>query len=414
MSKDRINSLHTYIYFSTRVVYNMEAIEGYHDNVIKLQGRENCFRKEKDKLHGQGDRTITVNCTDIADAIVAKRIVDTAILSEIKFIGNNSICNHSYTNSFKFPMFTSNPEVHSFSKKGKHTAIIKSLGAYSEMDFRCWNYVSNDDIKSIFINKFHLLKYTNEISSAMSQISGLFICEASRNSSSLITLPMCLEIYDDFCRNDQNRVMILDLDHNYYYKNLQDKRINSQNLLTKVKEKLQSKDISEENIAKDVQLLKYSKDIEQIDKEILILQNSLPNLEELDMILVLKFIINNYFPMGMKGAVEASRETNVSINKLLSKPLNQSYDNQEEGSKLFQKILNNLEISLITLWSKIKGFVQKEDMEGLELKHIHNASQIACEKIFYEWYNIEFDENDWKELTMEVVGKIEDVLSIDQ
>ena len=118
--------------------------------------------------------------------------------------------------------------------------------------------------------------------------------------------------------------------------------------------------------------------------------------------------------MGMKGAVEASRETNTQINTMLPEQLNQSYDVQKEGSKLFQKILNNLEISLITLWSKIKGFVQKDEMEGLESKDIYNASQMECKKIFNEWYNIEFDENDWKELTMEVIGKMEDVLSIEQ
>jgi len=414
MSKDKIISMHTLIYYSSRVAYTIPITEDLHESVIKLQDRENCFRTEVDKLHGQGDRGITVNCTDIVDAIVAKRIIDLSIISEINFIGE-SIYNHSYTNSFRFPLFTSNPEVHSFSKHGKHIAIIKSLGAYSEIDFSCWQYVTNEVIQKIFKNNLKLTECSNEISSAMSQISGLFLCEVSRNSSSLITLPMCLEIYDDFCKNNENRAMILNLDHNYYYKNLNDKLETSKKLLEEAKE-LESESMSEEASAENKQIVKYNKDIAQTQKEISQLRKLVQDLqdENQDETLVLKFIINNYFPMGMKGAVEASRETNTQINTMLPEHLNQSYDVQKEGSKLFQKILNNLEISLITLWSKIKGFVQKDEMEGLASKDIYNASQMECKKIFNEWYNIEFDENDWKELTMEVIGKMEDVLSIEQ
>ena len=377
---------HKYLNYYGRVVYNFQS--------IKLSDFQNLFRKDELSLHGQVSRFVSKECDSILQAITLKNLIDKSIYSEIKTIGKEYICHSTYSNCFVFPKFTSNVESHTFSKNGLHIAYVGSLSSYSEIDFSCFDSLNNEHIKYIFSNgkKGSAIEINNDISLKLSQMTSLFLCETSRNPTSFLTIPMCLEISEKlykFARHHKYELFqytLNDLHQNSsIYNDIKDEQ----------KKLLLKKD--EENI------LKINA---KIDRNFINTDNvTEKNYRDIEKSKIVKDVILIFFPLAIKNAVSASRYISKQINKFLKND-NLSHDYDEElGNVKDAKKLLSIEQSLVNMYKK--HVLTNTHLEKLDLIY---SDDIDYKYIIQEWFSIQIIDEDMLKTNAELIGKALDII----
>jgi|GEM_PF-5031070 len=319
-----------------RLVYSFERLTSHEGDTFSLQiagnateftinESKNLFRLDEHKLHGQAARSYQLGVENIIDAIMLKRLVDMSICCEITKIGEEGICHSTYTNSFIFPQFTSNIEDHYFSKTGFHIAKVGSLSSYGQIDFNCFDSLTNANIQFILTNgaRGTEIEISDPISRNMAQMVSLFLCETSRNPTSFITIPMCLELGEYLFAllnseepNIEEFTAKVGLIHSRStnYMNLSQK-------LVELKEKLGSK----------------VRDITKLEQDISAKFIDLTTLESMDegedfriteifpKSRIMKDVVLSLFPLALEKAVQGSRYINAAISK--------EFDGQSAQSK---------------------------------------------------------------------------------
>jgi hypothetical protein len=257
---------------------------------------------EKDDLFWSEDNRITKRCVfkevkNIQEAIEFKVWVDKSIMEEISYYRNaetsNIISSQTYSSYIIFSKykFSSNLENVCFSKHGARKTKVDSLGAYSTMDYSCFQQLSNNQIKSILKGEF--TEELNDLQkSHFAQVMSLFLCEASRNPEALITLPMCLEIV--------GKIDLLESeDKNQKIRGISDLAINS-HYKPKDSEKYKEKLCKDRDELLDINSYVYSN--------------------------LVGYVIKYLFPMSMQGAVTGSRYISQEIETKLQGTKERAYD----------------------------------------------------------------------------------------
>lgn len=306
-----------------RLVYNFqninsEEIEHFYSTKIA--------NKETGKLLS---RHIEVECTSIKDMIKYQKLIDISLFYYLEKITkdsnkDNCIYTASFSISYKFQNFISNTENvvlnTSTSEKPYRISEVKTLGAYTNMEYSCWNSVDNTKIKSLFKGQYnHYLSSKEE--HAFAQIISLFGCESSRNPTTYITAPMVLELADYF----------------YYEERREDKKCLFFSLLNKSNQS--------ENSEKDKM---------EIESTLNDCQEEIENLKEKSSTIKMCFL--KYFPMAIKNAVSGSRGISEKLNKEKKDYFHQ-YDYGRANINS-EKELDEKNNQLTTLWQE--SFPKKE------------------------------------------------------
>ena len=344
----------------------------------------NLFRESENTLYGEVKRSLMYKVQDIADAITLKRLIDRSIVSEINIIGEENICDSTYTNCFVFPKFTSNIEDHYFSKNGYHNTHIGSLSSYVHIDFTCFNLITNNQIQFILTNgiKGNQIIIDNEISIKMSQMISLFLCETSRNPECIFTIPMCLELAEVICnllsskKFKDCKAILKDI---HYHSESYQKIFKKKNKLTQ-----------------DIQAIKKQKnDAKDKQSELLKITNEM-NIEEITELFpkskIFKDVILNLFPMSINKSVQGSRRISNILNKKLKSCAKYAniyhlFDSKWGSGSDGRKLLT-VEKTLIKMYRKhvLKQVIDKQ------------LTQKQCFDIYNElaknWFNISFEESD--------------------
>jgi len=215
------------------------------------------------------------------------------------------------------------------------------------MDFSCWSNINNERIQNILGGRQQIK--SDDESIVLAQTVSLFLCESSRNPSSFLTAPMCLELSEHLFNNPKyiNDILSVDSSEKYY----KAKKINS---------------TSEE-------IKKIEEEYKKINKE--------------SKAEILKYIMLDYFPMAMEGAVNASREISIEINHQLStnSVLRHTYDKKSGGLKEAKELLR-IENKVINAWHKIE-------------------SDKDYTKLIRNWYNIDFTLTNTDYIQIDTIGE---------
>lgn len=307
-----------------RIIYNFQIIDSEDVNNFY-------YSKIEDKLTGKLiSRNIEVQCVSIKDMIQHQRLIDQSLvlyLEKISKIAEINKCKYStsFSISYKFPTFISNIENvvlnTSTSNKPYRISEVKTLGAYTNMEYSCWNVLSNKKIQSIFKGQYS--EYTSyEESHAFAQVISLFACESSRNPTTYITAPMVLELAEDLYYSKQGQVKRED--------QRETQKITSLKLCYKydtqyapLLKELKEKYKTEKEYNNQFKKLQNSQEIIDIEEEI----NQSNNMIEIlnSKALIIRYYFSDLFPMAIDNAVSGARVTSENLNKINNKWLHQ-YD----------------------------------------------------------------------------------------
>ena len=147
-------------------------------------------------------RQIEIECLSIKCMIKYQRLIDNSLCRYLEAMSfnakqDNVVYSDSFSISYKFPTFISNIESvvlnTSTSEKPYKTSEVKTLGAYSNMEYSCWDSIDNKKIQLIFYGNYSC-NFSNKEEYAFKQVISLFATEASRNPTTYITAPMVLEL----------------------------------------------------------------------------------------------------------------------------------------------------------------------------------------------------------------------------
>lgn len=232
-------------------------------------------------------RNIEIKCSSIKDMIKNQRLIDISLCNHLERMEqqakkDNFIYKDSFSISYKFPNFISNIESvtlnTSTSDKPYRISEIKTLGAYSNMEFNCWSVLDNNKIQTIFKgeSKIHI-SYKEKY--ALSQVISLFACESSRNPTTYITAPMVLELAE------------------YFYHG--ERREERKELFLKLSHQLAENEYSESDV------IEMKNELNHCLEEIEILKEKS---------LTIKMCFERYFPMAIYKAVSGSRTTSDKLN----------------------------------------------------------------------------------------------------
>lgn len=265
-------------------------------------------------------RQIEIKCLSIKCLIKYQRLIDNSLCRYLETMSLNAKKDDfkysaSFSISYKFPNFISNIESiilgTSTTDKPYRTSENKTLNAYSNMEYTCWNSIDNKKIQFIFHGKY-LDNLSNKEEHAFTQVISLFATEASRNPTTYITAPMVLELAENFYYSLDGQVERENSRENQ--KILLSKlcsKYNNEYLPTLQKLKQQCKTEKEYNdkFAK----LQNSEEIIYLEKEI----NRSSNIIEMlnSKALIIKDYFFNLFPMAIDKAVSGSRVTSDKLNK---------------------------------------------------------------------------------------------------
>lgn len=286
----------------------------YHSQIITDFDIKSFYSKKvvDEKTGKLISRHIEIECFCIKDLIKNQQLIDISLchyLEEIyeKAKVDNTIYTTSFSLSYKFPNFISNTENivlnTSTSQKPYRIAEVKTLGAYTNMEYNCWNNIDNNKIKLLFKGQYNK-DLSDKEDYAFSQIISLFTCEASRNPTTYITAPMVLELAEYF----------------YYYERREDKK----ELALKLSQ----------NQHQEIELNQYLTEIEILKEK-----SS-----------TIKMCFERYFPMAIKNAVSGSRFISNEFNKYNEKYFHQ-YDNGRQNIKEAIELINKNK-ELTYLWKE--------------------------------------------------------------
>lgn len=258
------------------------------------------FSRIENQLTGELiSRNIEIQCISIKDMIKHQKLVDQSLmlyLEKMNKEAKNSECvyNASFSVSYKFPTFISNIESvvlnTSTSDKPYRISEVKTLGAYSNMEYSCWNVLNNKKIQTVFKGQYN--KYSSyEENYAFSQVISLFACESSRNPTTYITAPMVLELAEHFYNNELR----------------EDKKTSFLKLSSKLNTSLLDE---EEELKVKNELAKYEKEIEVLKTRSK----------------TIKMCFEYYFPMAIDKAVSGARVTSDKLNKINNNKYFHQYD----------------------------------------------------------------------------------------
>jgi hypothetical protein len=342
MKNDDINKL-------GRKIYNFQStkndIEGFCSNfIVNL--------KTKELL----SRNIEIKCNSIKDMIKNQRLIDQSLCCYLKLLEkeaktDNSTYSDSFSVSYKFPYFISNIENivlnTSISDKPYRISEVKTLGAYSNMEYNCWDDLDNNKIKSIFKGEYkENIYFSYKEKYAFSQIISLFGCESSRNPTTYITAPMVLELAEYFfysekgqeTREDKRelqKIISLKLCHSF------DKKY-----LPKLKEIKQSTS-SDKEYNESIKKLKFHNELDDLEEEIDKSNYTIKMLNNKS--LIIKDYFLNVFPMAINKAVSGSRVTSDKLNKLNDEQYFHQYDYGRVNINI-EKELEEKNANLKQLW----------------------------------------------------------------
>lgn len=204
----------------------------------------------------------------------------------------------SFSISYKFPTFISNIENvilnTSTTDKPYRTSENKTLNAYSNMEYICWNSIDNKKIQLTFHGKYYD-KLSNKEEYAFTQVISLFATEASRNPTTYITAPMVLELAEVKASKVENL-------------------INGEDVTNVLADLYKQRD----RIIQGMQNKCNFNDIEDIIFSIEKYANNKS--------LLIKDFFLKYFPMAIDKAVSGSRVTSDKLNKTFDNKYSHQYD----------------------------------------------------------------------------------------
>jgi hypothetical protein len=247
-------------------------------------------------------RNIEIKCSSIKDMIRNQRLIDISLCNHLKTMEEHAkkddfIYKDSFSISYKFPNFISNIEIitlnTSTSGKPYRMSEIKTLGAYSNMEYNCWDVLDNNKIQTIFKGKKEVISYKEKY--ALSQVISLFACESSRNPTTYITAPMVLELAENEIGKIQN------IKNHYKIEEITTEEINNHIVdLYKIKDRM-------------LYLQNYKckyKTTNEIDNEI----EHFKYLYVTDKSTIIKDCFFRLFPMAIDKAVSGSRTISDKLN----------------------------------------------------------------------------------------------------
>lgn len=276
-------------------------------------------------------RSIEIQCVSIKDMIKHQRLIDQSLIFYLKKMDKEAktsecIYNASFSISYKFLTFISNIESvalnTSTSDKPYRISEVKTLGAYTNMEYSCWNVLNNKKIQSVFKGQYN--EHTSyEENYAFSQVVSLFACESSRNPTTYITAPMVLEVAEKFFystkgqieredKREAQKVLSLKLCHKYDNEYLP--------ILKQLKKQCNTEKEYNDKFVK----LANSKEIVNIEEEIEKSNNIIEILN--NKALIIKDYFLNLFPMAIDKAVSGSRVTSDKLNQTHDSKYFHQYD----------------------------------------------------------------------------------------
>jgi len=332
--KKRYSIEQQYLNCCGRYIYNSQD-----DNDGDL---ENIFRDNNEDNFASVNRNINIECASIKELIKQQKIVNESLKLELERQQElsdefNKKYSSSYSVSFKFSNFSTNSEnslinTRSGDTHGYRLAKIGSLGTYENIQYTCWDGIDILNLKEVL--KVEDIEVGEQEALALSQIVSLFVCESSRNPSTFLTAPMCLELAE---KEFQSRK-----------KKLEDKK--------------ESLSLQKNSKLGKEKLKKCDEDLEQL---------------EADKSEIIKEFILDYFPMVMKNATSASRHISNQISKFENcKEFVHKYDNGRADINDAEK-LNERTLKLIKKWDKEEGNKSKEDFFD------------SMNSIVLDWYDID-------------------------
>ena len=152
---------------------------------------ENLFRDKVTANFAAVNRNINIKCKSIKELIKRQKTVDESLKSELETQQElsdeyNKQYSSAYSVSFQFKSFSTNSENILLNTKpddthGYRLSKIGTLGTYENIQYTCWDAISNAKLIKVLNNK--KVTVDEEEALALSQIVSLFVCESSRNPS---------------------------------------------------------------------------------------------------------------------------------------------------------------------------------------------------------------------------------------
>jgi len=163
---------------------------------------ENIFRDNDEDNFASVKRNINIECASIKELIKQQKTVNKSLKLELERQQELSDeydkkYSSSYSVSFKFESFSTNSENHLINTRsgdthGYRLSKIGTLGTYENIQYTCWDGIDITKLKKVLKGKDAEIDEQEALS--LSQIVSLFVCESSRNPSTFLTAPMCLEL----------------------------------------------------------------------------------------------------------------------------------------------------------------------------------------------------------------------------
>jgi hypothetical protein len=306
---------------------------------------ENIFRDNDEGNFAAVNRNLNIECASIKELIKQQKIVDKSL--KLKLERQQELSDEhdkkyssSYSVSFKFGDYTTSSEnnlinTRSGDTHGYRLAKIGTLGTYENIQYTCWDGIDITKLKQAL--KGEDVEIDEQEALALSQIVSLFVCESSRNPSTFLTAPMCLELAEKEFTSRKEK-------------------------LEEKKESLSSK--KNTKLGKE-KIEKCDDDLEQLDA---------------DKSEIIKGFIFDYFPMVMKNATSASRHISNQINKFKNcEEFAHNYDNGRADINDADK-LNERTLKLIKKWDKEENNKSKEEFFD------------SMNSIVSDWYDIDTED----------------------
>jgi hypothetical protein len=307
-----------------RLIYNYQSKPNDIDDFY--------FSRVVDKNTGKLlSRQIEIECLSIKCMIKYQRLIDNSLYRYLEVMSfnaknDNFIYSASFSISYKFPKFISNIENvilnTSTTDKPYRTSENKTLNAYSNMEYICWNSIDNKKLQLTFHGEY-FDKLSNKEEYAFTQVISLFATEASRNPTTYVTAPMVLELAE--VKASKIETLIDGED---------------------VKDVLVDLYKQRDRIIQGMQN-KYS--INDIENMIFSIEKYANNKS-----LLIKDFFLEYFPMAIDKAVSGSRVTSDKLNKILD-----NFDNKYSHQYDFGRPNINKEKELEEKNSVLKQLWQK-------------------------------------------------------
>lgn len=306
---------------------------------------ENIFRDNDEDNFASVNRNINIECSSIKKLIKQQKIVNESLKLELGrqqelSDEHDKKYSSSYSVSFKFEGFSTSSENHLINTRsgdthGYRLAKIGTLGTYENIQYTCWDGIDIANLKKAL--KGEDIKIDEQEALSLSQIVSLFVCESSRNPSTFLTAPMCLELAEKEFTSRKEK-------------------------LEEKKESLSSK--KNTKLGKE-KIKKCDDDLEQLDA---------------DKSEIIKGCIFDYFPMVMKNATSASRHISNQINKFENcEEFAHNYDNGRADINDADK-LNERTLKLIKKWDKEESNKSKEEF-------FYSMNSIVS-----DWYDIDTED----------------------